>query len=102
MKKALLDSAGKDKDKSRNKINRCNNKTIELALSVFKKQNKSAVATVYLEKKSVSHTQFYELEEQASKLENGEGPQTKTQEHKGKHSEAQGKPMIFILRLTAV
>jgi hypothetical protein len=85
IKKTLQESAWKDKDALRNEINRCNNKTFKLALSVFKSPDKSIVATVYLEKKLVSQTQFHELEERVSKLENGEGPQTKTQEHTGKH-----------------
>jgi Na+/phosphate symporter len=81
-KEALLESARKDKEELRSEINGCNNKTFELALSVIKSPDKSTVTTEYLEKKFVPLSEFQELEERVSKLEDGGGPQIETQEHK--------------------
>ena len=81
-KEALLESARKDKEELRSEINGSNNKTFELALSVIKSPDKSTVTTEYLEKKFVPLSQFQELEERVSKLEDGGGPQIETQEHK--------------------
>jgi hypothetical protein len=81
-KEALLESARKDKEELRSEINGCTNKTFELALSVIKSPDKSTVTTEYLEKKFVPLSEFQELEERVSKLEDGGGPQIETQEHK--------------------
>ena len=74
LEKNLLESARNDKEELRNEINGCNNKTFDLALSVIKSPDKSAVTTEYLKKKFVPLSEFQEM---------GEGPQIETQERKG-------------------